>query len=384
MDVVPLPTWTELEAAGLAHGLDVVAAADAAPFAATRAVLEERRAAGIAGSMQFTYRNPERSTDPSRTLPGVRTLVVGATSYHREPPTPPDGVGPVARVARYVWADDHARLLRGLQAVVDLLVEGGARACIVADQNHLVDRAVAARAGLGWYGKNANLLLPGRGSWFLLGSVLTDAELPDAPPPIEVGDGCGTCERCVPACPTAAIVAPGVVDGRRCLSWLLQAAGPLPREHRVAVGDRIYGCDECQVVCPPNRREERRAGPDGSGVPVPLGRRDQAWVPVLDLLAVDDATLLARHGAWYIADRDPTSLRRNALVVLGNVGDPAEPQVRAALTAHLAHPDPLLRAHAVWAAKRLGCDDLLVDLHADPDPLVREELALAVVARSDG
>jgi epoxyqueuosine reductase len=374
--------WADLEARGRSAGLDVVAATSAEPFAKARRVLEARRDAGLNGTMRFTYRNPERSTDPARTLPGVRTLIAGAASYHRDPPAPPEGRGPVARVARYVWADDQDRLLAGLQAICDALVEAGHRACVIVDQNHLVDRPVAERAGLGWFGKSANLLLPGRGSWFLLGSVLTDAVIGDAPRPVPVTDGCGTCERCIPACPTGAIVAPGTVDARRCLSWSLQATGTFPRDQRVALGDRLYGCDECQEVCPPNRLEVRRAAPGGRGTPVPVGEPEHAWVPVLELLAATDNELLAAHGRWYIPERDPRYLRRNALIVLGNIGDGREATVRRALSAALGDADPLLRAHAVWSARRLGCDDLLVDLIGDPDPDVQAELAGPVVART--
>jgi epoxyqueuosine reductase len=373
-----------LAAAGRAAGLDVVGACGAEPFESTRVVLEERRRAGLAGSMQFTYRNPARSTDPAVTLPGARTLVVGACSYHREPPAQPLGRGPVAAVARYVWADDQDRLLAGLAAVAARLHEAGHRACVVSDQNHLVDRAVAARAGLGWFGKNANLLLPGQGSWFVLGCVITDAgpgDLTGMPAAEAVPDGCGTCDRCLPACPTGAIVGPGVVDARRCLAWTLQATGSFPRDQRIALGDRLYGCDECQEVCPPNRRERRRASPDGSGARVPEGDPDRAWVPLLELLAASDQDLLHRHGRWYVARRDPVHLRRNALVVLGNVGEGTDPRVRGALASALVHPQALVRAHAVWAARRLGCDDLLPLVVDDPDPLVREELAAPVTPR---
>ncbi len=375
--------WSDLEAAGRAAGLHVVAACTADPFDATRTVLEERRAAGLAGTMQFTYRNPARSTDPSATLPGARTLVVGARSYHRDPPPRP--AGPTGRVARYVWADDQDRLLAGLGTIADRLRTAGHRAIVLADQNHLVDRAVAHRAGLGWFGRNANLLLPGRGSWFLLGAVLTDAGaddvegLPIASAP--VADGCGPCRRCEDACPTAAIVAPGVVDARRCLSWSLQTTGSFPRDHRVALGDRIYGCDDCQEVCPPNRREVRRAAPAGRGEPVPVGDPRHAWVGLVDLLGSSDEELLDRHGRWYVARRDPAHLRRNALVVLGNVADGDDPAVAAALGEALAHPNPLVRAHAVWAARRLGRDDLLASVAADADPEVRAELVAPVPRR---
>ena len=237
---------------------------------------------------------------------------------------------------------------------------------------------MAARAGLGWYGKNANLLLPGRGSWYILGAVVTDAgpdDIDDLPHPEPVADGCGTCVRCIDACPTGAIVAPGVVDARRCLSWSLQVPGPFPRDQREAVGDRMYGCDDCQEVCPPNRLELRKASPEGSGSPVPVGDPEHAWVPVLAVLEADDATLLARHGRWYIPKRDPNYLRRNALVVLGNIGDGEDPAVREALRAALVHPAALVRSHAVWAARRLACEDLLALVANDPDPEVQAELS---------
>jgi epoxyqueuosine reductase len=359
-----------LRAVGLGAGLAAVGVARAEPFESTRHDLEERRAAGLAGGMAFTYRNPERSCDPRRLLRNARSLVVGALGYHRRAPDeamPPDASG---RVARYVWEDHYATLARALGEVADRLRSAGWRAAVYVDKNGLVDREAAYRAGIGWYGKSSNLLLPGRGSWFILGSVVTDAELP-ADRPVE--DGCGSCRRCLDGCPTGAIVQPGVVDARRCLAWLVQAPGTFPAEFRVALGDRIYGCDDCQEVCPPNR-SVARAGPatpsDGS-----------PWVPLLDLLTASDDELLARHGRWYLADRQPRWLRRNALVALGNVGDPGSAAVRACLRRHLTGSDAMLRAHAVWAARRLGHDDLLAALAGDTDEAVRAELDAAVTVR---
>lgn len=347
-------------------GLDALGACDAAPFVEARAEIERRRDAGLHAGMRFTFKNPTRSTNPSATLPSVRSLVVGALAYRRDdPPAPP---GPHGRVARYARRDHYAALRAGLGAVAEVLRERGWRAVVLADDNALVDRAAAHRAGLGWYGKSANLLLPGRGSWFVLGSVLTDAVLEPAPAPVP--DGCGSCTRCLDGCPTGAIVAPGVVDARRCLAWMVQDTGPFPREHRVALGDRLYGCDDCQEVCPPNRTADRRRPPPPAG-------DDDAWVDLLDLLAADDATLLERHGRWYVPRREARYLRRNALVVLGNVADPDDPRVAAVLADALAHDDALLRAHAVWAARRLGRDDLLAAVADDPAPEVRAELGAA-------
>ena len=367
-----IPDTDELCAVGRRAGLAAVGVAGAEPFGETRAVLDERRAAGLHGGMAFTYRNPARSTDPATSLPGAAALVVGALAYRRPDPAPPAG-RPGGRVARYAWSDHYRTLRDALGQVAGVLQGCGWRAVVVADQNALVDRAAAHRAGLGWYGKSSNLLLPGRGSWFVLGSVVTDAPLrPSAGP---VADGCGSCTRCIDACPTGAIVAPGVVDARRCLAWLVQAPGSFPPEHRVALADRIYGCDDCQEVCPPNRRVDRALPVDGD---TPSG---EAWVDLLDLLSSTDDELLDRHGRWYIARREPRHLRRNALVALGNVGDPSAPGVAAAVEAATRHPDPLVRGHAAWAARRLGLTALADRLIDDPDPDVRLEAAAPVPPR---
>jgi epoxyqueuosine reductase len=374
----------ELCEVGLAAGLDRVGVASAEPFADTRRALEERAAAGLAATMQFTYRNPARSTDPAATLPDARALVVGARSYAHEVPAPPSDHVVPSRVARYAADDHYAALREALDAIAGRLRADGHAARVLLDDNALVDRAAAHRAGLGWYGKNAHVLVPGIGSWVVLGSVLTDAALPptsDEP----VADGCGVCHRCLDVCPTGALVEPGVVDARRCLAWLVQAQGPFPPEHRVALGSRLYGCDDCQEVCPPSRVTPVSISPAPSErdpVDGTSGRGDVAaaagpgdWVDVVDLLAGDDTELLARFGRWYIPQREPRYLRRNALVVLGNSGRRGQPSVRAALASALADPDALVRGHAVWAARRLGELDLLDALAGETDATVLDELA---------
>lgn len=331
-----------------------------------RTALIERKRAGLNDTMQFTYRNPQRSTDPDAAVAGAQAMIVAARSYVLEPPPVPQA--PYASVARYAWVDHYEPLRFGLQNLVRKLRADGYKAVAFADDNSVVDREAAWLAGLGWFGKNANVLLPGSGSFFVLGSVITTAPLPVAVTP--VADGCGSCQRCIDGCPTAAIVAPGVVDAGRCLAWLLQRPGVFPREFRVALGDRIYGCDECQTVCPPTMRFERRSESNQNS-------HAQAFVSLVDLLRCDDATILAEYGRWYLADRNPVWLRRNALIALGNAtGHGNDDRVIAVLGDYLVHAEPMLRAHAVWAAARLGLHHMLPT--SDPDPLVIDELALAV------
>jgi len=361
---------------GRRAGLDPVGICDATPFERERREIERRREAGLHGGMAFTFRNPARSTDPSATLPGARSIVTGALHHPTVLSPRPDRTA-AGRVARYATRDHYASLRAALGEVREVLRNAGHRAVVVADDNALVDRAAAVRAGLGWTGRSANVLVPGRGSWFLLGSVITDAEL--EPTGEELADGCGTCRRCHDGCPTGAIVAPGVVDARRCLSWLLQQQGELPVEYRVALGDRIYGCDECQEVCPPARVDLRRdpQRDDGVGGPGEPG----GWVDLVWMLRADDDELLGHLGRWYVPRRDPRYLRRNALVVYGNVLHDAGPlaarsaEVDEVLGRHLDGGDDLLVGHAAWAALRAGRADLLDNSQRAADPLIAEELS---------
>jgi epoxyqueuosine reductase len=270
-----------------------------------------------------------------------------------------------ARVARYARADHYGPLRAGLWAVAHRLRRDGWKAVAFADDNSMVDREVAYQAGLGWFGKNANLLVEGAGSWFVLGSVVTTAPLPLAVAP--VADGCGSCRRCLDGCPTGAIIEAGVVDASRCLAWILQKPGIIEHRWRTLIGDRIYGCDDCQEVCPPTVRLGSRHQLADAQV---VGRRDA--VDVLDLLDADDEIVVVRWGSWYLHDRDPRWARRNALVVLGNSGATPTARVTAVLARYLALDDPILRAHAVWAARRLGLGHLVPT--TDPHPDVAREL----------
>ena len=349
----------QLVSLGIAAGLHRVGITGADVLHRAREVLTERKSLGLHNDMQFTYRNPTRSTDPTSTMPTARSIIVGARSYATEMPIKPDQIS--ARIARYAWADYYKQLREGLAQIASQLRADGWRAIILADDNSIVDREVAYQAGLGWYGKNANLLIEGAGSYFVLGSVITDAPLEPSTKTVE--DGCGSCRRCIDNCPTQAIVAPGVVDARKCLAWLLQKPGVFDSAYRIALGDRLYGCDDCQEVCPPTVRHAIVEEQNG---------KTQAWASVMSVLNLDDKTLLENFKAWYIADRDPKWLRRNALIILGNVANASDQDTQNILKRYLVDRDPILRAHAVWAAGRLGLKQFLPT--TDSDPIVQAEL----------
>jgi epoxyqueuosine reductase len=359
------PYLDELLAQATELGLDRVGVAPATVLQRARTALYDRRDRGLNDTMQFTYRDPVRSTDPQIAVRNARSVLVAARSYAMaEPPRPPGS----ARVARYAWMDHYGPLREALRTIAKRMRADGHKAVAFADDNSMVDREIAWAAGLGWFGKNANLLLPGGGSYFVLGSIVTTAELPAAER--VAPDGCGTCDVCFGACPTQAIVAPGVIDAGRCLAWVLQKPGIIPVAFRSAIGDRLYGCDDCQEACPPTVRLEvrhRRTGPA------------KAWVPVLDLLGASDDDLIEQHGEWYLSDRDPTWWRRNALVVLGNIGDAADPLVGVTLARYLAHDREELRAHAVWASARLGLHHLLPLTDAAPDVVTELDAARSSV-----
>ena len=369
-------TAAGLRATGQNAGLHAVGITDAAPFLRTRTELHDRRDTGLSDTMQFTFRNPERSTAPDATLASARSMVVGALSYPAQTEGSPVAVSRRGHVAAYAWRDYYAELRVGLNAVAESLRDAGWVARVVADDNAMVDRAAAVRAGLGWFGKNSNVLMPRAGSFFVLGSVITDALLEVDEP---LSTDCGSCVRCLDGCPTAAIVAPGVIDARRCLAWLVQKPGVFPREFRIALGSRVYGCDDCQEVCPPSRNHRGEPQVD---VPVALTARPAsaagATVDLAELLTLDDDEIIARHGRWYIPDRDMNHVRRNALLAWANAAATARPQVRQNVADQIApwmtHEDPNLRLHAAWAMHRLGFTDATRVLANDPDPVVQQEL----------
>ena len=338
----PIPTIDEIRIELKAHGITHVGVAPATPMLRARKALAERKASGFADNMSFTWRNPERSTTPTASVAGAQSILVAALPYLADDVTP--ATGRRAHIARYARADHYSILRTALRSVARNLKMAGERAVAFADDNAPVDREAAYRAGIGWFGKNANLLLPGAGSYFVLGSIITTAIYEPSQP---VDDGCGSCTRCLDGCPTGAIVAPGVIDARRCLAWLLQKSGTFPTEMRAALGDRIYGCDDCQEVCPPTVRLGRR---NMSSAAPGLGE----WVDPLAMLTMSDDELLDTYGLWYFAERDPRWLRRNAIIVLGNTADPNDSETLDVLQSVIGGQDVVLAEHAQWAVDEIA------------------------------
>ena len=317
-------------------GLGAVGAAAVAPYEETERHIRERRARGLFADMRFTMARPEVSCHPERLLAGARTVVSAALCYWREGEEPPAGHG---RLPRYAWWDAYA-VLRG--QLDELGTRLGGRYRVLVDANQHVDREAAARSGVGFYGKNTMLITRRFGSWVVLGTLVTTAELEPTRP---LDADCGSCTLCIDACPTDALDEPGVLDATRCLSYWTQSSSPFPEEYREALGDRVYGCDICQDVCPWNRGVEKRR----AGEAAPPGA--EPHVSLVDWLELGDEELAARYDRLFVPRNDPRYLRRNALVALGNAGDPG---TRGVARLYAAGDDPLLREHAGWALDRLG------------------------------
>ncbi|MCP3981745.1 MAG: tRNA epoxyqueuosine(34) reductase QueG [bacterium] len=342
----------ELRQRAASEGFDAIGIAEAVEPRRDAQALARWLGAGHQAGMTWLDRAPEMRSDPRMLLPGCRSVVSLALNYWpgaEEARTPPGR----ARVALYARGRDYHRVMgKRLKRLTAWLEEttGQATRSFV-DTGPVLERAWAERAGIGWIGKNANLISRGRGSWLLLAELLTAAELVADTGPHE--EFCGTCTSCLDACPTGAIVEDGVVDSERCISyWTIEHRGPIPEERRAGNADWIFGCDVCQDVCPWNLRFAEATPAD------PLERReDLRGLDPIDMLGLDEEAFRARYSGTSLMRAKWEGMRRNACIVLGNAGD------RAALT-HLARAlddeDPVVRSHAEWAIRQIegrGADD---------------------------
>jgi epoxyqueuosine reductase len=325
----------ELSRLAVQLGLDAVGAAPAEAYADTERHIHERRARGLFARMRFTMAQPEVSCHPESLLPGARSVVSAALSYYAPGPDAELGEG---RLPRYTWSDRYAELRAKLERLGERL---GGEYRVLVDENQHVDREGASRAGVGFYGKNTLLITRRHGSWVVLGTVVTTAEI-ERSAPLELD--CGSCTRCIDACPTGALDDPGVLDSTKCLSYWSQAPGAVPAEYREEMGSFVYGCDICQDVCPWNRGTEKRRA--GAGLP----ESAEPVVSLVDWLEAADDDLRTRYDRLYFPRNDPRYLRRNALIAAGNSGDAA---LVPAVERWSESGDDLLREHAEWALERL-------------------------------
>ncbi len=329
----------------VALGFHKVAIARATPLERDRAALSAWLRGDRHATMAWMAKEPDKRADPAAMLPGCKSVVALAVNYWPGE-AEVEGREGRARVARYAQGRDYhkvmGRKLRELAAW--LTAESGAASRTFVDTGPVLERAWAERAGLGWIGKNANLLTRDLGSWILLGEVLTCAVLEADEGPHE--DFCGTCTAWLDACPTQAITSPGVVDSNACISyWTIEHRGAIPEARREGVGDWIFGCDVCQDVCPWNVSFAKPAGDD----PFAL-REDLRGLDPAEILGLDEAAFRARYSGTSVMRARFDGMRRNACVVLGNRGDTrALPALRAAA----GDADPVLREHAVWAIARI-------------------------------
>ena len=292
---------------------------------------------GRAGEMTWLERNKERRVDPQKVLPGARTVIVLGMNYWQ------GETAMLPRIARYAWGEDYheiiERKLRELDAF--LQTQGGVQKSYV-DTGPVLERDFAAEAGAGWHGKSTMLISPKLGTWFFLAEILTTLEIaPDEPLP----NRCGSCDRCITACPTGAITAPQQLDARRCISYLtIESKGAIPLDLRPLIGDRIYGCDDCLSACPWNRFAQV------SSESAFAARDAVAAMSLTDFLALDDESFRTLFRKSPIKRIKRRGFLRNVCVALGNVGTLRD---LPALERSACDPEPLIAEHAQWAIQQI-------------------------------
>ncbi len=298
---------------------------------------------GAHGEMNYMERGEEKRCDPQKVLLGARSIVVLALNYFQGEQVQASEVTAKGKIARYAWGDNYHQVVeRKLDKIDKFLREFGGRQKCYVDTGPILERDHAAQAGMGWHGKSTMLIDERLGTWFFLAEILTTLGLPPDEP---VPDRCGTCERCIKACPTGAIIAPHRLDARRCISYLtIELKGSIPLELRPLIGDRIFGCDDCLEVCPWNRFAQVSQETAFSA------RQSTTGMCLRDYLGLNDTEFRRLFKKSPIKRIKRRGFLRNVCVALGNVGDVSDiPTLKRAA----ADPEPLIAEHAAWAIEQI-------------------------------
>lgn len=360
-------------AKALELGASDVRVASARDGGEVRAALRESFARGDLATWPYDDEYARKAADPSHVLADARSVICIAVSYGGDRPS----VRPMqGRVSNYAWsADYHDRvkaLLREVAAKIDAAA-GAPVTAIACDTKPIAERAFAARAGLGWIGKHTNLISPRFGSFVFLGEIVTKLELPPDSP---LKKTCGTCTRCIPACPTGALRGDYTIDATRCIADLTQRTDAIPRDMRPLVGTWVWGCDLCQLACPPNhpRAGAERAADEGRP------SKETSTPELVRLLRLRSSEFKRHYARSAMGWRGGAILRRNAAVALGNALDRAAVPALAQSLAEDAHA--LVRGHTAWALGRIGSPAairaLKIRLESEADSSVREEIESAL------
>ena len=310
---------------------------------------------GSAGEMSYMQRGEEKRCDPQKVLPGARSVIVVALNYFQgdvaHAPSQGFGVagraaaveGATGRIARYAWGNDYHDVVAAKLDKIDNFLRGfgGRQKCYV-DTGPILERDHAAEAGIGWHGKSTMLIDPRLGTWFFLAEILTTLELPPDPPQ---RNRCGTCERCIKACPTGAITAPHRLDARRCISYLtIELKGSIPSDLRPLIGSRILGCDDCLDACPWNRFAQRSRETAFSA------RRSTTGMLLREYLKLSDSEFRALFRNSPVKRIKRCGFLRNVCIALGNIGDLTD---LPALERAASDSEPLIAEHAAWAIEQI-------------------------------
>lgn len=364
-----------LKSEAIRLGFDAVGIAPAVP-SPNAALVHEWLHRGYHGTMEYMARNVEKRLDPSSLFPSARSVVCLATLYRaRDIPSELASKSSRGVVSRYAWGDDyHELIIRRAERLLDWLRQrggDGADGRAFCDTAPVLERELAARAGIGWIGKNTLVLNRRLGSYFFLAEIVVNVELePDAPTP----NHCGSCRRCLDACPTGAFPEPGALDATKCISYLtIELKGAVPEEHREPMGNRVFGCDICQEVCPWNRK----AATSDAAAFAPRPGLFAPKLAALMALTVDEFRRIFKGSPVKRAKR--AGLLRNVAIALGNSGDS---RAIPALRRGLSDDEPIVRQHAAWGLCRIGGEEaqssLRKALSVETDDGARAEIESAL------